>query len=247
MRYEIFVYLLPLVFVAYFCKATTGFGSAIIMMAIGSIIVGPVPALILTAVLDVVGGLALLRLDTTRDTRRLWMPLSIAMVTGVTLGGVLLRLFALDHIQYAIALGLLSVGAWLIFVRSRYESSRLRSNLPEALQFKDLGVCLVGVVCGGLSGLSGAPVVFYFGKRLGKEGFRRILTRIFLAEALARLAVYLALGVLDAHWLVISLLAMPPMFLGLYVGNRAFFKTPETWYSRVTGAISIVAAVRILM
>src|SRR5215467_5204500 len=94
------LFLLPLIFVAYFCKATTGFGSMIVMLAVGSVLIGPLPALILTTTLDVVGGLSLLRLDSTKDSRRLWLPLSLAMLFGVIVGGLLLRLFALERLQY---------------------------------------------------------------------------------------------------------------------------------------------------
>ena len=87
-------------------------------MSLGSIIVGPVEALTLTTVLDAFGGLTLLRLDTRKDTRKLW-----------------------------------------------------------------LLACSVFHLC----------------------------------------------------------------FLGLLTGNRAFIKTSETWYSRAAGAISVIAAVRILL
>lgn len=247
MGYDDLIYILPVVFIAYFAKATTGFGSAIILMSLGSIIIGPVEALILTTILDACGGLALLRLDKTKDSRRHWLPLCAAMVGGVALGGILLKVFAMRHVDYLIALALLSVGVWLVFVRSRYRGSTLQSDLPEDFTAKDLLVCLVAGVCGGISGLSGAPVVFYFGKRFGKEAFRRILTRIFLAEAVTRFVVLVVLGVTSPRSLVISLLCVPIMFLGLLAGNHAFFKTSETWYSRAAGLISVIAAVRILL
>ena len=247
MGYDDLIYLLPVVFVAYFAKATTGFGSAIILMSVGSIVIGPVEALILTTILDAFGGLALLRLDTTKDTRKHWLPLCVAMVAGVALGGILLKVFVIRHVDYLIAFALLSVGLWLVFVRSRYSNATLQADLPEDFTTKDLLVCLIAGVCGGVSGLSGAPVVFYFGRRFGKEAFRRILTRIFLAEAAARFVVLVALGLTSTRSLVISLVCVPIMFLGLLAGNRAFFKTSETWYSRATGAISVIAALRILL
>lgn len=84
--------LLPLAFLTYFCKATTGFGSTIMMVAVGSLIIGPLQALVLAALLEVAGSVILLRLDVTKDARSLWIPLSLAMVLGLILGVFLLGL-----------------------------------------------------------------------------------------------------------------------------------------------------------
>ena len=241
--------LLPIstiVFLAYFCKATTGFGSSLIMMSIGSLLIGPAPALILTTQLDVIGGAALLRIDPTEDDRRLWLPLSVAMIAGVVIGGILLNEIGLKHIQHVVALFLLSVGVWLLLARSRTGTGSLQTKLPDRFKLGDGAVCLIAGLCGGLSGLSGAPVLFYFSRKLAKEPLRRILTRIFLAEAIARLMVYLLLGMVHWSTIITGLLCMPVMGLGLYVGNHAFFKTSEVWYTRFTGVISIGAALRLL-
>ena len=117
------LYLLPLIFIAYFLKATAGFGSMIVMLAVGALIIGPVPALLLTALLDVVGGLALLKLDSTKDTKRLWQPLSLAMLIGVVLGALLLKLIALPQLQYVLGATLFLVGIWLMFFRHRQSMS----------------------------------------------------------------------------------------------------------------------------
>ena len=95
----------------------------IVMLAVGSLIIGPVPALLLTALLDVVGGLALLKLDSTKDTKKLWQPLSLAMLIGVVLGALLLKLIALPRLQYVLGATLLLVGIWLMFFRHRQRMS----------------------------------------------------------------------------------------------------------------------------
>ena len=169
------LYLLPLIFAAYFLKATAGFGSMIVMLAVGSLIIGPVPALLLTALLDVVGGLTLLKLDSTKDTKKLWQPLSLAMLIGVVLGALLLKLIALPRLQYVLGATLLLVGIWLMFFRHRQSMSdklqfvadstietpedantrdddKLKSighPVPASYQTKDLLVCLISGTSGG--------------------------------------------------------------------------------------------------
>lgn len=239
------IYLLPLVFLAYFCKATTGFGSMIVMLALGSIIIGPLPALILTTSLDVVGGLTLLRLDSTKDSRRMWLPLSLAMLLGVVVGALLLRLFALRHFPYVIGSTLLMVGLWLVFLWHRMSRVHSGEALPETHRSKDLAMCLLAGTSGGLTGISAPPLIYYFSNKLAKAPLRRILTRIFLVESVTRVVTYSVMGVMRRQIFIVALLAVPVMYFGLYVGNRAFFRIPEVWFSRLAGVVAIAAAVRL--
>jgi len=241
------LYLLPLIFLAYFLKATAGFGSMIVMLAVGSLIIGPVPALLLTAVLDVVSGLALLKLDTTKDTKKLWLPLSLAMLVGVVVGALLLRLVALPRLQYVLGATLLLVGIWLIFIRKVSKGELSAQSLPAECKLNDILVCLLSGTSGGLTGISGPPLLYYFGSRFGKEALRRILTRVFLIESITRITAYSLFGVMRLQILLFGLAAIPVMYLGLRVGNRAFLKIPEAWFGRLTGLIAITSAVRLLL
>ena len=266
------LYLLPLIFIAYFLKATAGFGSMIVMLAVGSLIIGPVPALLLTALLDVVGGLALLKLDSTKDTKKLWQPLSLAMLIGVVLGALLLKLIALPRLQYVLGATLFLVGIWLMFFRHRQsmsdklqlvvdstietpEGANTRDDdklkfighpAPASYQTKDLLACLISGTSGGLTGISAPPLLYYFGSRFGKEALRRILTRIFLVESLTRVVTYSAFGVMRMQIVLFGLALIPVMYLGLYVGNHAFFKIPERWFGRLAGLIAIASGLRLI-
>jgi len=240
------LYILPVVFLAYFCKATTGFGSAIIMIAIGSIVIGPVPVLVLTALLDVTGGVALLRIDSTKDTPRQWIPLSVAMLVGVVGGGLLLRFIASRHLRYFMSSTLLAVGIWLIVFRRGADDRSGRNNVNELSSVKDLAVCLVAGTSGGMTGLSAPPLLYHFGGRLSKEAFRKLLTRVFLVEAITRTVTYSAMSLVRLEVLVTGALAIPVLYAGLYVGNRAFFRIPEVWFSRIAGVIAIASAIRLM-
>ena len=239
------LYFLPVVFLAYFCKAISGFGSSIIIIALGSLILGPLQALILTAVLDVVGGMILLRIDPTKDERRLWLPLSVAMFLGVVIGGLLLKLFAFQRLHHIISATLIAVGIWLLFFRYRKHDAPAAKPLPKTYRVKDLVVCLIAGTGGGLTGISAPPLLYHFGRVFNKEGVRRILTRVFLVEAVARVGTYSVLGVIDPQILMVALVSVPLMFVGLYAGNSVFLRIPEVWFGRIAGVVIIIAAVRL--
>ena len=240
------LYLLPIIFLAYFCKANTGFGAAIVIIALGAVIIGPLPALALSAVLEVIGGVALLRLDSTPDTRRFWAPLSFAMFLGTVAGGLLLRFFAVHYLRYIVCGALVAVGVWLIVFRSRRTSTLSERALPEAYRKKDLVVCLIAGTSAGLTGISAPPLLYHFGGKFAKEAVRRILTRVFLVESATRVVTYSVINVMQLKVLVLALVAIPVMFVGLYVGNHTFFKIPETAFSRIAGIVVIVMAIRLM-
>ena len=218
----------------------------IVMLALGSFIIGPLQALILTTSLDVLGGLALLRLDSTSDSGGLWLPLSLAMLLGVVTGAVLLHLLGLQHFPYLIGSTLLIVGVWLIFLRHRWIRVAAAESLPKTHAPKDLAVCLLAGTSGGLTGISAPPLIFYFSSRFAKAPLRRILTRIFLVESITRLVTYAALGVIEMRIFLLVLVAVPVMWFALYVGNRTFFRMPEIWFQRFAGLVAMAAAVRVL-
>ncbi len=244
MEYQL-LYILPVVFLAYFFKGTTGFGSAIILVALGSAIIGPVAAVTMVTLLDVVGGAALLRIDRTQDSRRLWMPLALALIVGAVAGALLLKLISLENFKPVLGVTLIFAGAWMIFLRGR--GPYTGQELPETYRPRDLAVCLVAGAAGGLTGLSGPPLIFSFGGWLSKEAFRRILTRIFWAEALAKAATYTATGVLKWEVVVAAVLAVPVLYLGLYAGNHVFFKISEVWFGRVVGTAILVMGARLIL
>lgn len=239
------LYILPVVFLAYFFKGTTGFGSAIILVALGSAIIGPVAAVTFVTLLDMVGGAALLRIDRTKDSRRLWLPLALALVAGAVAGALLLKVISLENFKPVLGAMLILAGVWMIFLRER-RGERAAEEMPETYRTRDLIVCLVAGAAGGLTGLSGPPLIFSFGARLRKEAFRRILTRIFWAEALAKAATYAATGVLTRQVVIAALLAIPVLYLGLYAGNHVFFRISERWFGRIVGAAIVVMGARLI-
>ncbi len=241
------LWILPVVFLAYFFKGTTGFGSAIVVVALGALLIGPVEAVTLVTLLDVIGGAALLRMDKTKDSRRLWLPLAAALIVGAIAGGLLLKLVSLKNFEPVLGVALLLAGVWMILLRGRKSNANFTKELPEHYRVRDLLICGAAGVAGGLTGLSGPPLIFSFGGWLSKEAFRRILTRIFWAEALAKALTYAAVGVLRFDIVLLAALSVPVLYAGLYAGNHLFFRISETWFGRVVGLAIIAMGLRLML
>jgi uncharacterized membrane protein YfcA len=102
-----------------------------------------------------------------------------------------------------------------------------------------------GGFCGGLFGISGPPIIWQFGRKFAKHAFRQTLVPIFFAAALARTVTYGCTGLVTTQVLLYVLSALPGLFLGIYLGNKVFFRISEAWFNRVAGLVLIIVALQL--
>jgi uncharacterized membrane protein YfcA len=239
--------LLPCIaFAAFTLKGATGFGPAIVVVSIGSLILPPHLVIAVSAILDTLGGIVLLRYDRSSPSRAFWALLGVAIVCGSILGGVFLRLISPDPFKVVLGITILLLGFWFILVRARDRHGALKSHLPRHCSPADFGITAFAGTLGGLVGIDGPPIVWHFGRRFEKEVLRGILIRVFLAAALARVVTYSAAGLVNPDVLLYTAAAVPGLAAGVWLGNRVFFRISEATFSRITGAVLLIIGVRLL-
>jgi uncharacterized protein len=99
---------------AYAVKAATGFGPAIVVVALGSLLVGPVNAVILAAFLDTLGGLGVMHTDRHQRARVQWAGLAATMCVGAVAGSLLLPVVPTALLRRIVGLGVLGFGLWMV-------------------------------------------------------------------------------------------------------------------------------------
>jgi uncharacterized membrane protein YfcA len=99
---------------AYAVKAAIGFGPAIVVVSLGSLLVGPVNAVILAAFLDTLGGLGVMYTDRHQRARVEWMGLAAIMCVGAIAGGLLLPVVPTALLRRIVGLGVLGFGLWMV-------------------------------------------------------------------------------------------------------------------------------------
>jgi uncharacterized membrane protein YfcA len=233
--------------VAFLLKAMTGFGPAIIVISLGSLIIDPQTIVATSAVLDSIAGAILLRSDWVRGGHRYWAPVAAAIVVGSVVGAVSLKAIPADLFRRVLGIALLILGIWFIAGRTRGDGRGLTDVLPARSGFTDRLATFVGGVLGGLIGISGPPIIWHFGRRFSKRVFRQILVPVFLIAALARSATYASVGLMDADVVRCIGLALPGLVIGIAVGNRIFLRLSEVVFSRIVGSVLVAAALRILL
>jgi len=111
-------------------------------------------------------------------------------------------------------------------------------------------VPLVGMlsgVLGGVYGISGPPLIFYFKMlKLDKRHFRVALLSIFLVMSLFRLCVYTVLHLYTVTVLVSCAACLPFSLLGLFLGGQAHHRIPELPFKRITSAVMLISGILLM-
>jgi uncharacterized protein len=230
---------------AYAVKAATGFGPAIVVVSLGSLLVGPVNAVILAAFLDTLGGLGVMYTDRHQRARVQWVGLAATMCIGAVAGGLLLPVVPTALLRRIVGLGVLGFGLWMVLAPV-VRNARWTWGTPSRSPTADYGVAAVAGVSGGLIGLGGPPLIIYLGSRVGKVEFRALLVPILLAAAVTRVATYGFTGQVDAQVLVLAAVSLPALPLGLMLGDRLFRRWSETAFRMAIAVLVAAAGARLL-
>ena len=238
--------LLPLVaFLAYFLKAMTGFGPAIVLISLGSLFIGPQSVVVTSSILDIIAGVILLSADWEKGSYRFWIPLAVAIVFGTAVGTIFLKIIPPEKFHILLSIAILVLGVWFMIGRSKTNISELQSILPEKCKKTDAGFTFIGGFCGGLFGISGPPIIWNFGRQLAKRAFRQVLIPIFVIAAITRVAMYSSMGIVNWQVLKYVVVALPGLLLGLFFGNKIFFTLSEIKFCRVVGALLFIVALKL--
>lgn len=236
--------MMPVVFGAFFLKAMTGFGAAIIMVSLGAMFLPVQEVVPLCICLDLLAGLALMRKDWSPGTYKYWGPLSVAMGMGAGAGALVLSRVDPSSMKLAIGAIVLGLGVWLWATRARAAGERAVPQTPQPAAF--LTTTVAGF-CGGLFGISGPPIVWFFGSRFAKADFRRVVVPLFIVASATSLVVYALTGLLDAQTLLRVLWCLPCWGAGLFLGGRAFARVPEERFGQLMAVILCAVGLKMLV
>lgn len=232
---------------AYFVKGLTGFGPAIVFISLGSLILPPTMIVTVSPFLDVLAGAILLVKDRSHSMISYWVRLAAPILIGVILGATGLR-FASDRL-YSCLLGIaiLTLGLWFVTRRPAIAPDNTPVPIPRKPGPGAVATSIVSGITGGFFGISGPPLIWYFGRRYPKSVFRKIIVPLFLIEASGRSVIYVSLGMLGTrHWTLMALL-IPTLLAGLLLGNHWFNRVPQERFERIIGWVLAASGIRLII
>ena len=221
-------------------RGYSGFGTAILLAPIYSVLWGPRGGVPVMLVMELFVSMQLLPKALGQADRRVILPIGGAAVLCTPIGAFILLTADQDLLRrfiggFVLVFGLLLMSGW------RYHGSR-----PLSLNVA------VGTVAGllkGATGMSGPPVILYL--LAGPEEARRHRANLILFFAtIAVISVIPPALAGLIGWGVVAklLLLLPVLLLCVPVGARLFHVVPESWYRRLalgllifTGAFTLLA------
>ena len=244
---QLALFLLPCIsFLAFLLKAMTGFGPAIVVISIGSLLFPPQAIIAASSVLDFIAGVVLLRKEGTKKEPRFLGVLIGVLAVGTVVGAAVLSNFSTEQFRPLLGIGILCLSIWFLFFRNRIGRDNLQAELPARCDGSDLTVSFISGCCGGLFGIGGPPLVWHLGRRYQKEALRGVLIAVFTAAALVRVGSYAMYGMIDSQVLLYVALSIPGQVLGLYLGTKLFLRISENHFSLIVGAILFAVSLKLV-
>ncbi len=203
----------------------------------------PARVVAISPILDVLAGSILLWRDKGMSVFQYWSRLAVPLLAGVIAGSLGLR-FASTAV-YNVILGgaIIILGIWFI-VRNNPAPISEDRTIPLRPEKGAVLASVLSGVTGGLFGISGPPLIWYFGRRYPKSVFRKIIVPIFFVEALGRSIIYASMGMIGKpEWLLIAYL-VPAVPFGLLIGNRWFNRIPQERFEKVIGWILVASGIK---
>lgn len=173
----------------------------------------------------------------------------VVRVAPFTLAGVgigLYLLFVLDPKPLSRALGVFVVlyAAYALCTAGRAPRVPARWLNPLAGSVSLAAGC-VGTAFGGAAGP--IYVVYLSQLSLGRDVFRVTITTIMLCLSIYRIAGYAGFGFLDRESLTLLAMALPPMLVGAWLGERVVRRFDPVRFSRAVGVVILASGVALIV
>ncbi len=222
------------VFVAGVARGLAGFGTGMIVAPIAGALYGPLAAVVIIVVIDLLPSLPVttpaLRIARWREV----LPILAGMAVSVPAGVWLLS----SAPELALRLGIAAV---ILFCAAtlwrgwRYNGER---TLP-----KSLGVGAVAGVLSGVAQIPGPPVLIYWlASPLPASLVRANLLSVFFLSTFLTLASLYANDLFTADTVMIGLLMSPVYFAGTLTGWAFYSRTSDALYRQITLGLVVLSA-----
>jgi uncharacterized membrane protein YfcA len=222
------------VFGAGFLRGFTGFGFSLAAVPALTLMLDPAVVVPCSLILSLLAGVQVLpKLRRLVHWRAVWILLA-GSLAGTPPGVYLLG--ALPANALRLGIGVVLIGS----VALLWRQPRLLHS--EALPF-GFGAGFISGLLNGSTGMGGPPAVLYFLNSVESVPIARAsLVMYFFFASLGTLAYGAADGLIGRHVLLLSLLFLPPLYIGNFLGDRCFDGSSAATYRRVAlGALLLLA------
>lgn len=230
------------VFAAYFLKAFTGFGPAMIMIPFFTILFDPGTAITAATLYDFLAG-SILFISVWKQIKwKFVFSIFCSLAIGAIFGSFLLGKVPESLIKQIIGITIL-VFAIIILLQKNGNVERKKSKKIQSLKYP---VGLIGGFLGGFIGISGPPIIIYLKMLYKKTFFRTQLIGIFFFGAGWRFILYRINNIqfnLDFNAIGVFFIIM---IAAVWVGTKLHFKVNEIIFNRVVAVLLLIPTINLI-
>ena len=234
---QVYVYAFVCVLLAGIVRGFSGFAFAALVVISVSFVMPPVTVVPAVLILEVIAGLHLLP-SIWRSVH--WQSISIivaAAVLATPFGVYVLANVPAEPMKLGLAVITFAAAAILL---TGYQLKRM----PRPAETAATGVA-AGLLNGAF-GIGGPPIIIFFlGSPLALEAGRASIVASFLAMDIAGLIALFAFGMYDRESLTFTVIALPALVVGVYIGSRLVGKLDEGMARK--GVIAILMLLSVMM
>jgi len=231
------------VFTAFFIKGFSGFGTALLLIPLFTMLFGAKSALPTTTLFDVIAGLFLI---ISIRNKILW-PFVIKTTAALFLGAFIGIMF-LSIIPYYILSKIIGFGLLVfVIILLLQKNGRMENGQIEKTSKWQFLMATLSGFSGGLIGVSGPILALYMKVHYNKDFFRTQLIAIFFFGSIWRLILYYLHGLHIAFDIYQILVLTFVLTIGLWVGQHVNLKVNENHFNRIIAVILLIPIVKLLL
>ncbi len=227
-----------ILFLSGFIQGLVGFGSALVAVPLLSFLMSPKMVVPLTLVHGLLMNMYLSVKNRRNIQRRRVLPLFLAGSLGIPFGAAILIILPANGLKVLIGIVIMLFSLLLLSGFSRTLKSEGKALIPVGFAS--------GILNGSVS-MSGPPVILFLSnQRVGKVHFRANLVTYFFLLNIITFVIFYVTGVLTGEILILSIMLVPPLPVGIIIGEYLSHKVSEDWFRRIALILVMIAGLTAL-
>jgi hypothetical protein len=224
------IYVAAILFAAAYLQSATGFGLALVCMALVPIILPVSEAIAYVSLASLVVNSFIIFANRAGLCLRRALPLCIGIVLGIPVG-----YFALSALDGKLVIRLLGVTLMVIAAAEFLQGRMTKLHIPE----KSGGLMgMLGGILAGAFNVGGPPIVVYtYARNWSKVEVVAILQTAFLAGGLTRNLLMLGTGEVNVELLALVAWTVPSAILAVWLGKLTLDRLPHMLLKRFVFAL----------
>ena len=222
-----------------FVQGLVGFGSALVAVPLLSLFMNPKVVVPLTLVHGLLMNMYLSVRNRGNIQRKRVLPLFLSGALGIPFGAAILIILPSNALKVLMGI-VISIFSLLLLFGISYRMKREGKAL--------IPVGLASGILNGSVSMSGPPVILFLSNQnVKKAHFRANLVTYFFLLNIVTMIIFHATGILSEDILILSLILVPPLPVGILVGENLSHRVSEEWFRKIALILVMIAGLTALL